>query len=72
MNDDHNEDWMKGTWDLWVGGTLVTTIEQLCEVLGAEPASASDAIKDLLTRPSARAMPAELRVSIHRRYPELG
>lgn len=63
MSDLINEDWLKRTWDIYVGKAQVTTLALLLEFLGvdnATPAIQSQAVEHMATLPVWQAAPAPL------------
>lgn len=72
MNDDHNEDWVKGTWDIRTDGFPVTRLPELLRALGVSNAPAAaqkDAIARFVMLPAAAAMPESLAHEVHLAYP---
>jgi hypothetical protein len=61
-----NEDWTKGTWDLWnLNATPITTVEQLLAVIPARPGeSDADAIAHFTELPAWRSAPDDLKQEV--------
>jgi hypothetical protein len=61
-----NEDWTKGTWDLWnLDASPVTTVHQLLSIIPARPGqSDADALAHFTELPAWRAAPDDLKQEV--------